>query len=310
MASLNEIAYNLKNIAYGGSATTKEESIGIRQIKFWVHYYRAEILKDIIRDGKGIPLEFFQNLNLDSTYDFQASIPEWQAYIDANTDSSREALVFSDRAITEAGISLANSSNIWSEDYYGRDFNNRYTREEKADYGRITFSLPDIINIDGYGVKNLQLRRGQTTLNQNHGVIDVPVVSQNEYLNKKYNRFNSKSPSSFITRFANQKLVLIVGELKSHLRGAGSGNYLSPIQYVFYSDMLLSDPTKHPRWKDFGGDDSEYPISQNYITDLNERILAKEMQTTLNTIDDRIDDERDSTKFVQSQAQRQVRNSS
>ena len=41
MASLNEIAYNLKNMAYGGSSTTREENIGIRQIKFWIHYYRV-----------------------------------------------------------------------------------------------------------------------------------------------------------------------------------------------------------------------------------------------------------------------------
>ena len=46
MATLNEIAYNIKNLAYGG-INKEEENISTRQIKFWIHYHRAEILKEL-----------------------------------------------------------------------------------------------------------------------------------------------------------------------------------------------------------------------------------------------------------------------
>ena len=47
MATLNEIAYNIKNLAYGGSYSI-EESMDIRQIKFWINYHRANIIKHLV----------------------------------------------------------------------------------------------------------------------------------------------------------------------------------------------------------------------------------------------------------------------
>ena len=61
MASLNEIAYNIKNLAYNGD-TNEEENIGIRQIKFWIHYYRAQLIKEESMSGKGVNHAFFQEL--------------------------------------------------------------------------------------------------------------------------------------------------------------------------------------------------------------------------------------------------------
>ena len=37
MATLNELAYNIKNIAYGGNTNT-EQNVSTQQIKFWIHY--------------------------------------------------------------------------------------------------------------------------------------------------------------------------------------------------------------------------------------------------------------------------------
>ena len=50
MATLNEIAYNIKNLAYGGSYSI-EESMDIRQIKFWINYHRANIITENIHSG-------------------------------------------------------------------------------------------------------------------------------------------------------------------------------------------------------------------------------------------------------------------
>ena len=53
MASINEIAYNIRNIARGGYASD-DELISIKQIKHWVHYHRAQLLMNYTSNGKFI----------------------------------------------------------------------------------------------------------------------------------------------------------------------------------------------------------------------------------------------------------------
>ena len=53
MASLNEIAYNIRNIARGGYASD-DELISIKQIKHWAHYHRAQLLMNYTSNGKFI----------------------------------------------------------------------------------------------------------------------------------------------------------------------------------------------------------------------------------------------------------------
>ena len=65
MITLNEIAYNIKNLAYGGSHST-EESISLRQIKSWIHYHRAKIISDNLNRG------MLTNHNLFQVYDLSA----------------------------------------------------------------------------------------------------------------------------------------------------------------------------------------------------------------------------------------------
>jgi hypothetical protein len=48
MITLNEIAYNIKNLAYGGKNST-ENNISIQQIKHWIHYHRAKICAEVFR---------------------------------------------------------------------------------------------------------------------------------------------------------------------------------------------------------------------------------------------------------------------
>lgn len=45
MATLNELAYNILNIARGG-LSSDDDRLNIRQIKFWIGYYRALAIKD------------------------------------------------------------------------------------------------------------------------------------------------------------------------------------------------------------------------------------------------------------------------
>ena len=64
MATLNEIAYNIKNLAYGGNSP-KEVNISTKQIKHWIHYHRAKLVVDNIDKGILSNHILWQELKLD-----------------------------------------------------------------------------------------------------------------------------------------------------------------------------------------------------------------------------------------------------
>jgi len=51
MATLNEIAYNIKNIAEGG-VSPDDSNITLRQVKYMVHYHRANLLLQYTDNGR------------------------------------------------------------------------------------------------------------------------------------------------------------------------------------------------------------------------------------------------------------------
>ncbi len=309
MASLNEIAYNIKNMAYGGGSTTGEETIGIRQIKFWVHYYRAQLIREESRKGKGIHHAFYQELLIRPTMDSRNNSSDngvlWGTYLNDNASAS-EMLVYSERTANDAGIT---SAFIDNNDYYGRDFYDRYTDEESADYGNIIIDLPDLIHVDGYGIRNLRIRKSNASYNQNTAPIDLPIVTFNEGRNKKFNRFTSKSPAAWIVHSGENIDRLVIDNLHSFLYNRDAV-YVQPAQYMVYAYALYSDPTKFDAQNSgtVWNDDMQYPIPETLIPELNKRILMQEFNITKQTIDDRVDDNVDTTN-VQQKVQRQVRQS-
>lgn len=83
MITLNEIAYNIKNIAYGGD-TGIENSINIRQIKHWVHYHRSKLISENINKGILDRGEIYQDFQLNAYNDMRQSIKDyindWREY--------------------------------------------------------------------------------------------------------------------------------------------------------------------------------------------------------------------------------------
>jgi len=59
--TLNEIVYNIKNLAEGGYSTD-DNKLSTRQIKAWVNYHRMNILESYTGNGKEIPTGATQNL--------------------------------------------------------------------------------------------------------------------------------------------------------------------------------------------------------------------------------------------------------
>jgi len=63
MATLNELSYNVLNIARGG-LSSDDDRLNIRQIKFWIGYYRAYAIKESLKKGTGVDSQLVQDLGV------------------------------------------------------------------------------------------------------------------------------------------------------------------------------------------------------------------------------------------------------
>jgi hypothetical protein len=64
MATLNEHAYNIRNIIRANQGNSDDERLNIKQIKFWISSYRAKGVFDITEYGKQIDPQLVQDLGV------------------------------------------------------------------------------------------------------------------------------------------------------------------------------------------------------------------------------------------------------
>ena len=64
MATLNELAYNIRNIARNGQGNSDDDRLTISQIKFWIRYYRSEGILQTTNYGKEIHPQMVQDLGI------------------------------------------------------------------------------------------------------------------------------------------------------------------------------------------------------------------------------------------------------
>ena len=302
MATLNEIAYNIKNLAYNGD-TNEEENIGIRQIKFWIHYHRAKIIKELAREGKGVPQECLQRYVFDENEHFQyQNNSDFFTYVSGLTNYQPEDLVASSKRTLL--LASAGGAGIYTSEFYGNDYYPQDRGGQADEMGQIILILPEILNIDGYGVKNLKLNRRKATIagaghNVNH--IDIPITDKTISVRHGYSRFGKKSITSFIENSASQQL-LVIRNLQSVYRQSNQQDDIGePILYRATANLLLSNPTDYKQWNN---DDDMYPFPDYLVSDLT-RAVMQEMQIALNTQPDMVTDGYDTTRAqVQQRAQR------
>jgi len=302
MATLNEIAYNIKNLAYNGD-TNEEENIGIRQIKFWIHYHRAKIIKELAREGKGIPQECLQRyvFDEDEHYQYQNN-SDFYTYVSGLTNYQSRDLVASSKRTLD--LANAGGAGIYTSEFYGNDYYPQDRGGQADEMGQIILILPEILNIDGYGVKNLKLNRRKATIagaghNVNH--IDIPITDKTISIRHGYSRFGKKSITSYIENSASQQL-LVIRNLQSVYRQSNQQDDTGePILYRATANLLLSNPTDYKQWNN---DDDMYPFPDYLVSDLT-RAVMQEMQIALNTQPDMVTDGYDTTRAqVQQRAQR------
>jgi hypothetical protein len=64
MATLDEHAYNIRNIISGYQGNSDDERLNISQIKFWINSYRAKGIFDVTEYGKQIDPQLVQDLGV------------------------------------------------------------------------------------------------------------------------------------------------------------------------------------------------------------------------------------------------------
>ena len=312
MATLNEIVYNIKNLATSGDSNI-ENDLSNRQIQFWINYYRAEIIKNFSMKGQSVPYEFYQRHDVQRT-----DLPYIDGMEDLLSDNALESpfalLVYSQTTFNEAGLTETLSGDGYIEpdvDYHGRSFFEHDGLRQAADFGHIEMSLPSLVNVN-HGIANLQVRKSYRIKHQNTQSVPVPIVSDDEYTNSKFNRFTKDSVKAYVSYEGGQGVSLKIGRLQGMFTRPADSTLTLPsprleaIPYQVFMRLLLNDPTTASSWNN---NDDTYPIPQYLVKDLTQGALSL-MQVQLSTVADKITDNADTTKIIQPQAQRQVRNSS
>ena len=184
MITLNEIAYNIKNLAYGGSTST-ENNISLRQIKHWIHYHRAKLIADNIDKGILNDQSIYQAMALtlrNSTHGYITGYyQDWDNYdIDSNMGIPpivNEYIINTPKFPSGklAGDWIAESSvagystvpgseqayhDQYNRDFYGREIKRSQLRGDFRNFGIQSFKTPRPIMLkDNSGIRNVRIHR-------------------------------------------------------------------------------------------------------------------------------------------------------
>jgi len=194
MITLDQIAYNIKNLAYGGNTST-ENQIGIVQIKHWVHYHRSKLIVDYADKGILEDVTLYQPMHLTLRNSTSSSITdyykEWDEY-KRNSSLSVPALANNAEgnlphttageltgeflAATTLSTGSENSyMNRNSRDWYGRKKQGGQDRGDFRNLGNHNFFIPTPITLkNNAGIKKISLDR------MPHFPDDVTTTNVNE----------------------------------------------------------------------------------------------------------------------------------
>ena len=277
MITLNEIAYNIKNLAYGGEASI-ENSISLRQIKHWIHYHRAKLIADNIDKGITNNEAIYQKMAITARNSTDSSIKkfydEWDAYdIDSSLDppsGSAELITNYPKFSTVnklngewlAHSSLSIGGQGWSDNqsrsFYGDEISKSQVKGDFRNFGSHDFWTPRPLQLkNDQGIKSVDITRFV------HFSDDPSTAETNEQANsygkksiklyrKEYNNFDEYN------KFTNHSKPYYIQETSKIDRNDGYGNY----NYISFRGLqvspnyhggLKSPANKKVFWKYAGG---------------------------------------------------------
>ena len=202
MITLNELAYNIKNIAYGGF-NSKEENLDIRQIKHWIHYHRAKIISENISKGILSHHEIYQHYELNAFTMYDVPVIDFATdYLNWRKDTSGSVTAPDPTSALSYSVNGVEFLSFFPKDSgsgeltgkfpskssmtYGTTPENQHTLDQRVrdPYGRFKrehqsqldgdfrnsgialFSIPQILMLDNYrSVKNITINRNPADAN-------------------------------------------------------------------------------------------------------------------------------------------------
>jgi len=169
MITLNEIAYNIKNLAYGGSNST-ESTISIAQIKHWIHYHRAKLIADNIDKGITNNEKIYQKAQLtlfDSTLEVFSESHGMKTTSGGYANSPKatdgkpngewipySSLAYGTENYDQSYIDASNRN------YYGIETKKSQIRGDFRNFGWMQFFIPETLMLkDDRGIKEVAVSR-------------------------------------------------------------------------------------------------------------------------------------------------------
>jgi len=251
MITLNEIAHNIKNLAYGGN-TSVENSISLRQIKHWIHYHRAKLIADNIDKGITNNQSLYQEMVLTARNSTDSTIKNfydlWDAY---DKDSSLSAPVTTGELLlnypkastinklngewlshSSLSIDSTGDQQEWqdsnSRSFYGDEISSSQVRGDFRNFGDNSFWIPRPLQLkNDEGIKTVNLERYAhfpddpvtTLLNEEasgYAKRNIKLYRKEHNHFDEYNKFTDNSKPYYI-----QKTTTNNRDYNSH------GNYIS-----------------------------------------------------------------------------------
>lgn len=294
MATLNEIAYNIKELMSGGDEKS-EQNISTRQIKHWVHYHRAKIIEEKLSSGSPIDRRWVQPIttertNINSVFDLLGN----QSHTN-NSSATYETKAFS------------------NTEYYGAD----YADGKEFNTYSTTIQIPHTINVGrNDGLTDVRLKKlivGLGGTGRYSAWSKIPIKTKDEAMFGWANKFTNIT-TPYVVPYNNIDAGMNLEV--SGLRHKPIDN--SPIHsYEYIIDVwgILTDPTKSQELIMVGGggesyntfDDatSYYPIAEEDLPLLVSRVAEVEMSLILKTPSDLVEDNVDTNKINIGGEQRQ-----
>ena len=287
MATLNEIAYNIKELMSGGDEKL-ENNIDTRQIKYWVHYHRAKIIEEKLKSRQPIDRRYIQPI-----------ASERIEY------SEKEELYGNQSSLSS---SVVDSYGFALNDYNGVDWN------EGKQFNTFSkhLAIPSTINVGNIdGVTDIRLRKrvigssgGSSAFGRWTGWKKLTVKSKDDVKFAWANKFTKTSEPYALLYTDLNNLNLEISGLRYQVVENDNTNI-----YDYWVDVwgILTDPTQAKKvdsvsggvttYEDFNDSSSYYPIAEEDIPLLNSRVAEVEMNLVLKTPNDLVEDNVDTTKI-------------
>ena len=322
MATLNQIAYNIKELMSGGNENI-ENNISTRQIKHWIHYHRAKIIEEKILNKYPIDRRWIQPIcNALILNDDAVNSPP----APSNNDYSGYRSSFE---YSSFGQNYGVGQNTGTYDkftpmysYHGKNWLSQGAEQISENYANYQYSnvnMPPTINVgQHHGITTIRLAKRvvKGDWGDNMGLwlpwYEIPIKTYDEAKFDWANKFPNKTKEPFAVLSKNNT-NLEIHALKHSPKITATG-YENEYQYYIEIEGILETPTFSYKigWlnngpgadddfladkKEYNDTTDQYPISNEDLPLLISRVAEIEMSLVLKTPEDLVEDNVDTSKI-------------